>query len=30
VRVEVSDDFGDEVGRDFIELGGDAGSTSSY
>jgi hypothetical protein len=22
VRVEVSDDFGDEVGRDFIELGG--------
>ena len=22
VRVEVSDDFGDEVGRDFVELGG--------
>ena len=23
VRVEVSDDFGDQVGRDFIELGGE-------
>jgi hypothetical protein len=28
VRVEVSDDFGDPAGRDFLELGG-AGKTAS-
>jgi hypothetical protein len=29
VRVEVSDDFGDQVGRDFIELGGGASKHAS-
>jgi hypothetical protein len=30
VRVEVSDDFGDEVGRNFIELGEGSSSTASH
>jgi hypothetical protein len=29
VRVEVSDDFGEQVGRDFIELGGGGGQRAS-
>jgi hypothetical protein len=29
VRVEVNDDFGDEVGRNFIELGGKANASSA-